>query len=450
MPSFYKNQNRLFILLAAALMLVLGVGRSVRAQEGGDPDAEVERQAYFDRVAADIESGPAGSQTPVVGTIPCENGFAGIYPCENVDLVAFMPLATIGGGSGNDIWGWTDPLDGKEYALMGRSSGTAFIDISDPENPVYLGNLPPHGSNSTWRDIKVNNNVAYIVSEASGHGMQVFDLTRLRNVIGPPVTFTEDAHYSGFGNAHNLVINQDTGYAYGVGTSTCSGGLHFVNIQSPLAPTAAGCYSGDGYTHDAQCVVYSGPDADYQGDEICFAYNADTLTIVDVTVKNSPSLIAREGYPGSGYTHQGWVTEDQIFLLLDDELDESNFGHNTRTRIWDISDLDNPDLIDFFDSTFASIDHNQYILNGYAYQSNYTSGLQILDLIDIASGDLSRAAYFDTYPASNGTIFNGSWSNYPFFESGIVIVSDINSGLFILKPNVEQDLHIYLPVVIKK
>jgi len=441
MPSIFNNQNRLFILLAAALILVLGLGRSVRAQEGGDADAEVDRQAYFDRVAADIESGPAGSQTPVVGTIPCENGFAGIYPCENVDLVAFMPLATIGGGSGNDIWGWTDPLDGKEYALMGRSSGTAFIDISDPENPVYLGNLPTHNSNSSWRDIKVYNNFAYIVCDVqcSGHGMQVFDLTKLRNVLTPPVTFIEDAHFSGFSHAHNIVINEATGYAYRVGgeTSQCSGGLYFIDLQSPLVPVSAGCFSSDGYTHDAQCVSYTGPDADYQGAEICFAYNEDTLTIVNVTNKNAPALITKKGYAGFGYTHQGWITADQNYLLLDDELDEANFGHKTRTRVWDISNLDNPALIGFFDADFNSIDHNQYVLGDYVYQSNYSSGLQILDLSNIAAGSLSRSAYFDTFPSNNFANFNGSWSNYPFFESGVVIVSDINSGMFILKPNLE-------------
>ena len=100
----------------------------------------------------------------------------------------------------NDIWGWTDPLDGKEYALLGRTTGTAFIDITDPNNPVYLGNLPTHTVSSLWRDIKVYTDHAFIVSEASGHGMQVFDLTQLRNVPNPPVTFTADAHYSGFGN----------------------------------------------------------------------------------------------------------------------------------------------------------------------------------------------------------------------------------------------------------
>jgi choice-of-anchor B domain-containing protein len=200
-----------------------------------------------------------------MGATPCVAGMAGIYPCDNVDLMAFMPLSDFSVSYTNDIWGWTDPLDGKEYVLLGASNGTVFVDISDPVNPLYLGKLPTQTSSSPWRDIKVYNNYAFIVSEAGGHGMQIFDLTELRSVVSPPVTFSNTDHYNGFGSAHNVAINEDSGYAYGLGTGTCSGGLHMVDIQDPLNATNAGCYSGDGYTHDAQCVIYSGPDADYTG-----------------------------------------------------------------------------------------------------------------------------------------------------------------------------------------
>jgi choice-of-anchor B domain-containing protein len=108
-------------------------------------------------------------------------------------------------------------------------------------------------------------------------------------VGSPPVTFANTAHYDDFGSAHNIAINEDSGFAYAIGTGTCSGGLHMV--QNPASPTNAGCYSGDGYTHDTQCVIYNGPDADYQGAEVCFSSNEDTLTIVDVSNKAAPDLI---------------------------------------------------------------------------------------------------------------------------------------------------------------
>ena len=194
-----------------------------------------------------------------VAQTPCDNGTSGGYPCDGYDLQSHFSLSNMNAGGGNDSWGWTDPDNGDEYALVGLDNGTAFIDISDPINPVYLGKLPTETSSSIWRDIKVYNNYAFIVSEAGGHGMQIFDLTRLRNVTNAPETFTNDAYYNGIGGVHNIVINEETGYAYSVGGGLYGGGPHFINIQDPLNPVGEGGYSGGGYTHDAQVVIYNGP-----------------------------------------------------------------------------------------------------------------------------------------------------------------------------------------------
>jgi len=380
--------------------------------------------------------GEPGGQYPHMSATPCVNGVAGQYSCANVDVLTFLPLDHIGGAAGdqgNDVWGWTDPQTGGEYALMGLSNGTSFVDIADPQNPVYLGILPTHTVNSSWRDIKVYADHAFIVSEAAGHGMQVFDLTQLRNVMAPPVTFSATAHYSGFSRAHNIVINEQTGFAYAVGTNTCSGGLHMIDIQDPVNPVNAGCFSADGYTHDAQCVVYAGPDASFQGREICFNSNEDTLTIVDVTDKAAPAMLSRATYSGSSYTHQGWLTEDHRFFLLDDEGDERTLTTKTRTHIWDVSSLQAPRRIGVYESALGSIDHNLYIRGNLAYETNYRSGLRILDLSDMASGVLREVAYFDVFPADDAVGFNGAWSNYPFFASGTVLVSGIEQGLFLLK-----------------
>jgi len=363
----------------------------------------------------------------------CAGGMADIYPCENVDLHTYMPIATIGGGAGSDGWGWTDSLTGTEYILMGRSSGTSFIDISDPANPVYLGDLPTHTVNSDWRDIKVYNDHAFIVSEASGHGMQVFDLTQLRSVTTPPVTFSATAHYPGFSNAHNLWINEATGFAYAVGTSVCSGGLTMIDISTPTSPVSAGCFSADGYTHDVECVTYAGPDTAHVGKEICLASNEDTVTIVDVTNKGAPMQLSRSTYAGSGYTHQGVLSADQAYFLVDDELDEQNLGHNTKTWVWDVSDLEAPVLVGSHLSSLPAIDHNQYIKDGFVYQANYQAGLRILKIEDLATADLCEVASFDVYPSSDGAAFNGAWNVYPFFASGVVAVHAIE-GLAIVQP----------------
>ena len=378
---------------------------------------------------------PNGQELVAMGKTPCVGGMAGTFPCHNIDLASFLPLKDIGGGSVNDLWGWTDPATGKEYAIVGRSTGTSFVDISNPENPIYLGNLPKHSVDSVWRSIKVYANHAFIVSEADNHGMQVFDLTRLRNLASWPVNFTEDAHYAGFKRAHTLAINEATGFAYAAGSKdTCAGGLHIVDIRNPLAPVFAGCVDQDGYTHETQCATYRGPDVAYEGHEICFSANEDTLTIVDTTNKSAPKQLSRTTYAGVGYAHQGWLTEDHRYFLLDDELDEQKSGVKSTTYIWDVADLDAPTVKGVYTGQSTAIDHNLYIRGNRAYQGNYRSGLRILDITNVGAASLSELAFFDIYPLDDAPQFNGAWSNFPFFPSGIVIVGGIEQGLFVLKP----------------
>ena len=365
---------------------------------------------------------------------PCENGYALNYPCDGYDLQSHISLAEMGASDGNDYWAWTDPNTGTEYALVGLNNGTAFIDLSDPINPVYLGKLPTHTSPSIWRDIKVYQNHAFVVSEAGGHGMQVFDLTRLRDVPNPPETFTEDAHYSGFGGSHNIVINEETGFAFSVGDDTFGGGAHFINIQDPLNPVAAGGYAAGGYTHDAQVIIYDGPDSDYTGKEIFFGSNADHVEIVDVTDKNNPIQITAFTYSGTGYTHQSWLTEDRNYMLLGDEGDEFDFGFNTRTIVINVSDLDNIVLHMEYEGETSSVDHNGYVIGDKYYLANYSSGLRVVDISDIENGIMTASNYFDTYPSNNNANYAGSWNVFPFFESGNIVISGEN-GFTLVRDN---------------
>ena len=371
---------------------------------------------------------------------PCVNGSAGAYPCNNVDLLAFRSITQLGGVSNTaDLWGWTDPLNGKEYAIVGMRNGTAFVDISIPTAPVLLGNLPSHitGTNTLWRDVDVRGNWCFVGSETAGHGLQVFDLTRLRTVVTPPVVFTEDAHFAGFGNSHTIYADKVNPYVYAVGTGINSGGLNAIDVSDPLNPFLAGTYTQDGYIHENVVYAYTGPDAQHQGKQISINFHSnspDKITIVDVTDKTDMTLISSFTYSGARITHQGWLTEDQRYLLMNDEGDETFFGHGTRTRIFDLLDLDAPVYLGAYTAPLNSVDHNLYTHKDLVYASNYTSGLRILDAASVASGTLTEVAYFDNYPANNGATYNGAWGNYPYFSSGTVIISDYNSGLFIVRP----------------
>lgn len=390
----------------------------------------------------------------VTGADPvvCADGAAAGYDCEGVDLVSFLPLSALGGGPGErvtDVWGWTDPMTGREYALVGRTAGLAFVDIANPGAPRLVGLMPANPSHA--RDIKVYRDHAFMTGDGAGdHGLLVFDLTRLRDFESTPATadpaeFEPDARYDEVASAHNLVIDTESGFAYTVGTNTggqsCGGGLHMIDIRDPLQPTFAGCFTDTtgliwtGRTHDAQCTVYRGPDEDYQGRQICFASNETAMRIVDVTDKSAPRPISTASHPGTAYVHQGWLTEDHRYLYVNDELDEIvGTTDRTRTLIYDVAELDDPILVGEHLGPDNATDHNLYITGSRAYLANYQAGFRVLDVSDpehpVEIGWFDTTPYGENPPGFGG----GAWTAWPFFESGMVVVSSMNEGLFILRP----------------
>ena len=374
---------------------------------------------------------------------PCLDGFAGNYPCLGYDLLAQISLREFGSNSANDNWGWTDPETEKEYVLLGLDDGTAFIDISNPENPIFLGKLPTASTTSPWRDVKVFKNHAFIVSEAQNHGLQVFDLTKLRNVKNFEI-FDASAILEDFGNAHNIWINEASSFAYVLGSNLYAGGPVFIDISDPKNPKILGGYSRERYTHDAHVVNYIGPDPEFQGKEIFFGSNSDggennRIVILDVTDKLNPSKISTVDYSGPGYTHQGFLTNDHRYFFLGDELDELKFGLKTQTRIFDFSSLKEPKLHFKYFSNFDAIDHNGYIVGEHFFLANYSAGLRVIDISEVQNKTIFEKGFFDTYPSDNNPKFNGVWSIYPFFESGVIAISDIDSGLFLVKASAKDE-----------
>lgn len=400
------------------------------------------------RVRVDIR-GPVGP--PISGSlVSCTGGAARGFDCDGIDLLSYLPVAGLGGAPGvrlSDIWGWTDPQTGRDYAIVGRSDGTAFVDVTDPLNPRYRGWLPitTGAAPRIWRDMKIYDDHAFIVADVAGaYGMQVFDLRELRAVSDIPVQFRETVLYEGIASSHNIAVNEQSGFAYVVGANgggeTCGGGLHMIDVRAPDNPRFAGCFADTntgfartGYSHDVQCVSYTGPDPDYQGREICLGSNETALSVADVTDKANPVAVAAAAYPNAGYTHQGWITDDHRYFFVNDELDELQ-GRTSFTRllVWDITDMDDPVLAREYLGPNRATDHNLYIVGNRLYQSNYQFGIRVLDISDPENP--TEVGFFDTAPtAANVPGFGGSWGNYPFFDSGIVVVTSGAEGLFILR-----------------
>lgn len=364
--------------------------------------------------------------------VECTDGMAGDFPCLGMDLVFHAPAGFFGAGGTNDVWGWTDPLTNREYAIVGVDTGVAFVDVTDAECPAYVGLLPTHSTKSGWRDMKVYGDHMFGVSEADEHGLQVFDLTQLADVAEPPALFEESAHFDGFGNAHNIAINDVTATAFVVGGSECNGGIYMLDVSDPLTPVHVGCYDPFA-VHDTQCVVYAGPDTEHVDKELCFTSNGSELNVgvIDVTDRENPIELSLTTYEGAVYPHQGWLTDDHTYFFLGDEADEIA-GVDTTTYIWDMTDLDAPVMMGTYVAQTQSTDHNMYVRDGLLWQANYSAGLRVLDIADAANANLVEVGYFDGYPPDDAAGYGTAWGVFPFFPSGRVLMT--SEGLFVIDP----------------
>jgi len=420
-----------------------GEGRAlVLGHEDDGSSAGETLEGWIFRIGEDLAAGTR-----------CRDGRIEEFTCSNIEVVAHVPTSALGGARGvwvNDVWGWTDPETGNDYALVARRDGAAFVDVTNPSAPRLVGSLPrTHGSPpSVWRDIKVIGNYAFVVSDGAGaHGMQVFDLTRLRDVAGTPAVFEPDTTYHEMFSAHNVVADTANAFVYVVGANgggeTCGGGLHMVDVREPLRPTFAGCYNDRsganerGYTHDAQCLTYEGPDERYRGRQVCIGSNEKEINIADVTDKENPVTIGRNSYPNVAYAHQGWFDPEQRYFYMNDEMDEvAGSVEGTRTIVWDLAKLDDPIVAHEYIGPVPSSDHNLFVKGDRVYESNYGSGLRVLDISERENP--REIAFFDSAPLNDdqpghSASQSGAWSNYPFFDSGVVVFTSVREGLFLVR-----------------
>ena len=406
------------------------------------------------------------STSKIEGPAACSGGRAGNYDCNQVDLLSHIPLNELSTrpSNANDIWGFMDRNDGREYALIGLSNGTAVVDVTDPTTPREVGTIS--GRNSLWRDVHVYQvfddaanryrAYAYVTTEASGGGVQVIDMSGLPNSIALAFTITDVS------SSHTLYGNFD--YADGTATEGLIPSLYVAgsnivvtgkdgkqqqmsrgswrayDMSNPAQPRFVHQpVSTNSYMHDgtgfiltdertAQCAPGHNPC------EILLDFNEDTLDIWDVTERANPVRLAKAPYGGAGYSHSGWFTADKRHLILNDELDEQNSGNNSRFRTFDLSNLQNPVVVANYYGPTRDIDHNTYIRGSRAYVAHYRRGMVVLDVSNPLS--LSEAGFFDSSllfgPAPQ---FNGAWGTYPFFPSGTVVISDIENGLYVVRDN---------------
>jgi choice-of-anchor B domain-containing protein len=389
----------------------------------------------------------------------CTGGFAGSFPCDQLDLVARVADRSTS-ASGADIWGFIDLNTNREYAIMGYSTGTAVYDVSDAENPREVGFID--GQRTTWRDIKVYqfwnaaerrwHAYAYVTADNASDGLFIIDLTDLPHRISR-VDYTGD-----FAEAHNvylgradfstgLALTDETPVLVIAGSNRNDGRFRSYSLTNPRSPafiaapaTPAGQPSGNRlYMHDAASMLVTDERKDTQcvnavaspWCDVVFDFNESTLDIWDVTDPADPVRLSQTPYGNASYTHSGWWSEDRQYVFVQDELDERDWGLNTTLRAFSIADLRSPTLAGTWTGPTRAIDHNGFARGNRYYMSNYERGLSVIDITDPTR--MRLAGYFDSYPSSDGTGFPGAWGTYPYLPSGRVLISDIDSGLYIVE-----------------
>lgn len=453
--------------------------------------------------------GVASARDDGVATLP---EFEGPFPdTKNIVFLGQVTPTEMGAlpipgffakGMLNDIWGWGSSA-GQRYALVTNTGGTSFVRITDPTDPVYVGRVPsgiPGFFTNVWGQPATFGDLAYFTHEGFGDfdpsfatGITIVDLSALDGLGAAPspdhdisaaLSMTTVAP-GGYGGAHNIVINETTGYAYVAGVHLDHGEANNAcGIQdpppfntlildlnaNPWAPTVAACLPNAG-EHDFHVVNYDGPDTEHEGKEILFVFDgrdrfADPpiggfTEIWDVTDKSDIQQLARFRVPQLVFSHNGWTTDDRRFLYIGDEVDELvmagwEFSHlfaepvddptnmpRTGTYIVDVSDLDAPVFVERYEDTTVGLDHNFMVHHDKLFIASYTSGTRVLQ-IDETDGSLSPFAHMDTEPRLPNRILNieqeerfgsaflGQWGMF-VFDDGLAIASDSNNGLIVFE-----------------
>jgi len=321
----------------------------------------------------------------------------------------------------SDIWGYVDQ-DGTEYGIIGTRRGTAIYELSDPSNPSLTQYIP--GATSIWRDMKAYEEYIYVIADQGTDGLLVVNMAEAPDTVTwsfyKPLLFINGVQQQ-LTDCHNVYIDEN-GYLYLSGCSLSNGVLIFdLNADTEEPP-----YLGrtpTNYSHD----VFVRGDTLWTSD-----FNDGVFSVVDVSNKQAPTLLATQP-TGFQATHNAWLSDDGNYFFTTDERP------NAYVEAYDVSDLDNIELVDQYRPLVTEgrgvYPHNTFYYEGFLVTSYYTDGVKIIDAH--RPQNLVEVGSYDTFGGPDGGT-EGNWGVYPYLPSGLILASDVQSGLFVFEPNYQQ------------
>ena len=325
---------------------------------------------------------------------------------DNINLLfnwsdSTLPINSLG-GSYTDVYGVA--INGGEYAVIGSTMGAHIIDVTNPSQSYEAAFVPGafQGSLVTHRDYFHMDNYLYAVCDQGSSTLQIIDLSNLPNSV--TVIYDTDSLIS---TTHNIFIDTLNKKLY-----TTSGKVF--DISDPINPSFL--FHMGFFYHD----LYVENDTGYFN---CFS---NGLQIYEMTANSPQYLGSLTSYPDQGTNHSGWK-KDSIYIMADE-----NGGLSL--KVIDVSDLNNLQVIALFNSGVLpspAVPHNLIIRDNFVYVSYYCDGLQVFDISN--PNNPIKAGYYDTYPSIYCSGFKGNWGVDPQLPSGIILVSDVQSGLFVLE-----------------
>ena len=353
---------------------------------------------------------------------------------ENLELLYQWSEDSLVGSSAynntyNEVWGFV--MNNKEFAVIGSTAGTHIFDVTDAENSKEVQFIAGEdfGPAIIHRDYHDRNGYLYAVSDEGNSSLQIIDLKQLPDTAIVVYDSNELIETS-----HNIFIDEAKNILYACNVRTpnlgwSSTSLALYDINEPSNPVHLIDYEVPG--------TGSGVHDMWVRNDTAFLNNGyDGLFIVDFSDLTSPQLLGSlTEYPDKGYNHSGWPTLDLKTYVMADE----NWGYDM--KVLDISNLSNIDVTTTFNPEIDanSIAHNQIINGDLLYVSSYHDGLQVYNISEPENP--TKVASFSTYALDDHDSYRGAWGVYPLLPSGTILVSDMQYGLFVLKPSIDLDIH---------